>query len=64
LKGVKVNVLAGWGNIAITSFPMFTLVHLTGPFLLELQYEPTMKLGKITEVVNLWNLQADEQGCA
>ena len=47
-------------NITITSFTMFSLVHLTRPFLLEIDYELAMKLGKLPKVVNVWNLQKDE----
>lgn len=38
---------------------MFSLVHLTRP-LLEIDYESTMKLGKLAKVFNVWNLSRDE----
>jgi hypothetical protein len=55
-KRIQTDVFTHCVNVTITGFSMFSLVHLTGPLLLEIDYELAVKLRKLAKVVNAWNL--------
>ena len=55
-KGVQAGMFSQWCNIAVARFSMFTLMGLTWPLLLELEDEPPIELGDISEIGSLGNL--------